>query len=79
MMCTTAAEIRRAKVLGKTCALMGIELLKRGGDIPFVGIGERDLNLLIGLFAVHQLDERVDTPRHIQNFFAQGFHLLSLI
>jgi membrane dipeptidase len=25
MMCTTAAEIRRAKVLGKTCALMGIE------------------------------------------------------
>jgi len=25
MMCTTAAEIRRAKKLGKTCALMGIE------------------------------------------------------
>lgn len=58
---------------------MGIELLKRGGDIAFVGIGERDLNLLIGSVAVHQLDERVDTPRHIQNFFAQGFHLLSLI
>ena len=58
---------------------MNIELLKRGGDIAFVCVGERDLNLLIGLFAVHQLDERVDTPRHIQNFFAQGFHLLSLI
>ena len=58
---------------------MGIELLKRGGDIAFVCVGERDLNLFIGLFAVHQLDERVDASRHIQNFFAQGFHLLSLI
>ena len=57
----------------QTRTLMGIELLKRGGDIAFVCVGERDLKLFIGLLAVHQLDERVDTSRHIHDLFAHGF------